>query len=73
MTLVLLCQVTAQHDSDVNTLKVVVQPALGYHITNRQSRYVTPTRLKSAHYSLHNNATSSRKLLKMDVLTSETC
>jgi len=25
------------------------------------------------HYSLHNNATSSRKLLKMDVLTSETC
>jgi len=24
-------------------------------------------------YSLHNNAHSSRKLLKMDVLTSETC
>jgi len=52
---------------------VVVQPALGYHITNSQSRYVTPTRLKSAQYSLHNNAPSSRKLLKMDVLMSETC
>jgi len=50
-----------------------VQPALGYHITNRQSRYTTPTRLKSAQYSLHNNAPSSRKLLKMDILTSETC
>jgi len=35
--------------------------------------YITPTRLKSAQYSLHNNAPSSRKLLKMDVLTSETC
>ena len=54
-------------------LLLVVQPALGYHITNSQSRYVTPTRLKSAQYSLHNNAPSSRKLLKMDVLTSETC
>ena len=52
---------------------VVVQPVLGYHITNRQSRYITPTRLKSAQYSLHNKAPSSRKLLKMDVLTSETC
>ena len=52
---------------------VVVQPALGYHITNSQSRYITPKRLKSAQYSLHNNAPSSRKLLKMDVLTSETC
>jgi len=47
--------------------------ALGYYITNRQSRYITPTRLKSAQYSLHNNATSICKLLKMDVLTSETC
>ena len=55
------------------TTTVVVQPALGYHITNSQSRYTTPTHLKSAQYSLHNNATSSRKLLKMDVLTSETC
>ena len=34
---------------------------------------MTPSRRKSAHYSLHNNAPSSRKLLKMDVLTSETC
>ena len=49
------------------------QPALGYHITNSQSRYITPTSLKAAHYSLHNNAPSSHKLLKMDVLTSETC
>ena len=61
MTLALLCQFTA----------LLVQPALGYHITNSQSRYITPTRLKSAQYSLHNNAPSSRKLLKMDVLTSE--
>jgi len=52
---------------------VVVQPALGYHITNSQSRYITPARLKSAQYSLHNNAPSSRNLLKMDVLTSEKC
>jgi len=71
MTLALLCQFTAQHVSDVNT--VVVKPTLGYHITNSQSRYITPTRLKSAQYSLHNNAPSSCKLLKMDVLTSETC
>jgi len=55
------------------TTTVVVQPALGYHITNNQSRYITPTRLKTAQYSLHNNAPSSRKLLKMDVITSETC
>ena len=40
---------------------------------NSQSRYIRPTRLKSAQYSLHNNAPSSDKLLKMDVLTSETC
>ena len=52
---------------------VVVQPALGYHITNSQSRYITPTCLKSAQYSLHNNAPTSRKLLKMDVLTYEIC
>ena len=51
----------------------LLQPALGYHITNSQSRYITPTRLKSAHFSLHNNAPNSRKFLKMDVLTSETC
>jgi len=54
-------------------IRAPVQPALGYHITNSQSRYITPTRLKSAQYSLHNNAPSSRMLLKMDVLTSETC
>ena len=42
-----------------------LQPALRYHITNSQS-------LKLAQYNLCNNAPSSRKLLKMDVLTSET-
>jgi len=52
---------------------VVVQLAFGYHITNSQSCCITPTHLKSAQYSLHNNAPSSHKLLKMDVLTSETC
>ena len=52
---------------------LVVQAALGHHITKSQSPYLTPTRLKSAQYSLHNNAPSSRKLLKMDVLTPETC
>jgi len=30
-------------------LPVEVQPTLGYHITNRQSRYMTPARLKSAY------------------------
>ena len=68
MTLALLCQFTAQHVSDV-----VVQPELGYHITNSPSRYIKPTRLKSAQYSRHNNAPSSRKLLKMDVLTPGIC
>jgi len=27
--------------------QLVVQPILGYHTTNRQSRYITPARLKS--------------------------
>jgi len=45
MTLALLY--IAQHVSDV-----VVQPTLGYHIANRQSRYITPARLKSA-YTTH--------------------
>jgi len=36
----------------------VVQPTLGYHITNRQSRYITPTRLKSA-YTTHQVVASS--------------
>jgi len=63
---------TAEHVSDVNTsirvqAEPVVRPALGYHITNRQSCYTNTPQV-----SLHNNATSSRKLLKMDVLTSET-
>ena len=73
MTITLLCQFTVQYISDVQTEPLVVEPTLGNHISNSQSRYITPTRLKSAQYSLHNNAPSSRKLLKMDVLTSETC
>jgi len=28
---------------------LLIQPTLGYHITNRQSRYITPARLKSAY------------------------
>jgi len=36
-------------------------------------RYIPPTRLKPAQHSLCNNTRSSRKLLKMVVLTSETC
>jgi len=43
MTLALLY--IAQHVSDVNT----VQPTFGYHIANRQSRYITSARLKSAY------------------------
>ena len=46
MTLALLY--IAQHVSDINT-SVVVQPTLGYHITNRQSRHITPAFLKSAY------------------------
>jgi len=96
MTLVLLCQFTAQHVSDVNTsifrclrlfgallcrlycadlrrvgvmwrdwLLVMWHPSAGWTTTE--------SRLNSAQYSVHNNAPSSRKLLKMDVLTSETC
>ena len=33
----------------INMKKVVVQPTLGYHIANRQSRYITSARLKSAY------------------------
>jgi len=52
---------------------LLLQPTLGYHSTNNHSRCVTPTHLMSAQYSLHNNAQCSRKLLKMDLLISETC
>jgi len=51
MTLALLY--IAQHGSDV-----VVQPTLGYHITNRQYRQITPARLKSA-YTTQQVLTSS--------------
>jgi len=54
-------------------IRVQAEPLLGYHITNSQFHYITPTCLKSAQYNLHSNAPSSRKLLKVDVLTSETC
>jgi len=49
---------TAQHVSDVNTsifgslrlFAVLCKlTSLGYHITNRQSRSITPARLKSAY------------------------
>ena len=53
MTLALLY--IAQHVSDI---AVVVQHTLGYHITNRQSRYITPARLKSA-YTTHQVLASS--------------
>jgi len=33
----------------LSTVQHVVHPTLGYHITNRQSRYTTPARLKSAY------------------------
>jgi len=59
MTLVLLCQFTAQHVTDVNTPIQLVQPALGYHITNSQSRYITPTRLKSAYTTTQQVVASS--------------
>jgi len=45
MTLALLCQ--------------LVQPALGYHITNSQSRYITPTPLKSAYTTTQQVVASS--------------
>ena len=63
----LLCRLTW------GVLVLCSSACIRYHITNSQPRYITPTRLMSAQYSLHNNAPSSRKLLKMDVLTSETC
>ena len=40
------------------TTTVVVQPTLGYHITNRQSRHITSARLKSA-YTTQQIVTSS--------------
>ena len=62
---------------------VVVQPSLGYHITTssgsacsripHHQQTIPLDNTSTPQVSLHNNATSSRKLLKMDVLTSETC
>ena len=50
MTLALLY--IAQHVSrSTMNRSVVVQPTLGYHIANRQSRYITSARLKSGMYS----------------------
>jgi len=62
MTLALLCQFTAQHVSDVNTSIFRSLRLLGALLVRI-----------TAQYSLHNNAPSSHKLLKMNVLTSETC
>jgi len=55
----------------LNMFRKLIHPSSG--AWDYLVRYITPTRLKSAQYSLHNNAPSTRKLLKMDVLTSETC
>ena len=95
------CYVAGLVVGDVISECRLLQPALGYHITNSQSRCfslhsdtTSPTANPAAsactrisHHqqpiplhntntpqvSLHNNTTSSRKLLKMDVLASETC
>ena len=38
---------------------LLVQPALGYHITNSHSHYITPTRLKSAYTTTQQVVASS--------------
>jgi len=75
MTLALLCQFTAQHVSDVNTSIFRSLRLLGALLCMLYCAVMTEVYVSivTAQYSLHNNAPSSRKLLKMDVLTSETC
>jgi len=68
MTLALLCQFTAQHVSDVNTSIFRSLRLLGALLCRLYCAVII-----TAQYSLHNNAPSSSKLLKMGVLTSETC
>ena len=43
------CYVAGLSFGDVVSECRLNQPALGYHITNRQSRYITPARLKSVY------------------------
>ena len=71
MTLALLCKFTAQHVSDVNT--PIFSSGSAYTRTPHHQQTIPLRNTSTPQISLHNNATSSRKLLKMDVLTSETC
>jgi len=100
MSLILLCQFTAQHFSDVNTsilrsllLLVALLCRLTWGVlvlcsgigcwwcgirmssgsTCIHQQPIPLHNTNTPQVSLHNNATSSRKLLRMDVLTSETC
>jgi len=43
----------------VQAAPIVVQPTLRYHFSNSQSRYITPTRLKSAYTVTHQEVASS--------------
>jgi len=71
MILALLCQFTAQHVSDVN---ISIFRSLRLLCVLLCRLYCADLRTWHQHTSSqHNNAQSSRKLLKMDVLTSETC
>ena len=74
MTLALLCPFTAEYISDVNTSifrSLRLFGALLCRLYCAVMIYIYICNIITAHYSLHNNAPSSRKLLKMDVLTSE--
>ena len=84
MTLALLCQFTAQHVSDVNTsifrsLRLLGPLLCRLYCAVMIEAYVLIYLSSGKCYTYnmcrvwHNNAPSSRKLLKMDVLTSETC
>ena len=57
----------------LNMFQMLVHPSSGACDYLVCYCYITPTRLKPAQYSPCNNTPSSRKLLKMGVLTSETC
>jgi len=86
MSLILLCQFSAQHVSDVSTpifrslllLGVLLHRlyCAGLRRVGVSSSLIVDDVLSDCmlnHYSLCNNTPSSRKLLKMGVLTSETC
>ena len=54
--------------------EALLQPAFGYYTTPPQPNHtVKPTHIVPEQYNTWNNSTISRKLLRMDVLTSETC